>query len=252
MDAKNKPQPKDLSTPERLATTARAVVQGVGYSAQGEHETAEGARERVAVADAERIIERWPDPQKNVARQMLEKYGPPNEATPTKFFWYDNHPWKRTELTAESTMHHWPTVHSDFLTQTIDYQVPTSMYGMIAEFDGSVIPDRTRGELSARCDSEAANVLGLNMAHEIATGKRTVEEARKISTEHTVAYNLGRKAPYAEELLFEVPRGGTEDLDKGMISGAIARQTAGKVKDIVTGRSEEPTDRLTGTGRATD
>jgi hypothetical protein len=240
------PQPRDLNTAERLATTGRAVVQGVGHELSGKHETDEGARKRVSKAETQRIIDAWPDPQQNVARQMLEKYGPPNEATPTKLFWYDNKPWKRTTLTAESTMHNWPTVHSDFLTQTIDYRVPTSMYGLIAEFDGSVIPDRTRGELSARCDSEAANVLGLNMAHEIVTGKRTVEDARRTSTENTVAYNLGRKAPYAEELLFDVPEGGTEDLDEGMVSGAIARQTVGKIKDVVTGTREEPTDRRTG------
>jgi hypothetical protein len=240
------PQPRDLNTAERLATTGRAVVQGVGHELGGEHETAEGSRSTVSLAEAERIIEAWPGPQQNVARQMLEKYGPPNEATGTKLFWYDNKPWKRTTLTAESTMHNWPTVHSDFLTQTIDYRVPTSMYGLIAEFDGSVIPDRTRGELSARCDSEAANVLGLNMAYEIVTGKRTVEDARKTSAENTVAYNLGRKAPYAERLLFDIPQGGTEDLDEGMVSGAVAHQTVGKIKDIVTGHKDEATDRLTG------
>jgi hypothetical protein len=180
---------------------------------------------------------------------MLEKYGPPNEATPTKFFWYGNGPWKRTEITAETQVHKWPTLHSDFLTQTIDYRVPPAMFGSIAEFDGSILCDRTRGEVSAKCDSEAANVLGLNMVHEIVTGKRTATDARRVSQENTVAYNLGRKAPYAEELLFDVPHGGTEDLDESSLSGAVLRQTAGKIKDIVTGGHEEPTDRLTGAGR---
>ena len=137
-------------------------------------------------------------------------------------------------------------MHSDFLTQTIDYRVPPEMFHLIAMFDGSIICDRTRGEVSARCDSESANVLGMNMVHEIVTGKRTFEEARRISQESTVAYNLGRSAPYAERLLFEVPRGGTEDLDKSEISGAILRQTSGKVKDVLTGHEEEATDRLTG------
>ena len=34
---------------------------------------------------------------------------------------------------------------------------------LVAMFDGSILVDRTRGEVAARCDSEAANVLGLNM-----------------------------------------------------------------------------------------
>jgi hypothetical protein len=246
-DRRDDPQPQDLNTGERLVMTGRAVADGIAYEARREHETEEGSRHTVAIAEVERIIDGWPDAQKNIARQMLEKYGAPNEATPTKLFWYRNGPWKRTVLSSDSVVHNWPTVHSDFLTQVIDYRVPPEMFGPVTQFDGSILLDRTRGEVAARCDSEAANVLGLNMVHEIVSGKRTVEDARETSTQNTVAYNLGRKAPYAERLLFEIPHGGTEDLDESMISGPIAQQTARKLKDIITGSErEEPTDRLTG------
>lgn len=238
------PQAAELTTPQRLATTGRAVAQGLRHLVAGEHETQGGAEFLVAAGEAEQIIEGWPVPQKKVAQQMLTKYGSPNEATPTRLTWYQNRPWKRTEVTSDVVEHHWPTVHTDFLTQTVDYRVPPQMFTAVAEFDGSIIVDRTKGEVSARCDSEAANVLGINMVHEMVTGKRTVEEARRTSEQNTVAYNLGRDAPYAERLLFDVPDGGTADLDQSEISGAIARQTAGKVKDIV-GRPEEPTDRRT-------
>jgi hypothetical protein len=241
-----RPQPQDLNTGERLATTGRAVLQGIAHEARGEHETEPGARHWVHPAEAQRIIDGWPEAQKNVARQMLAKYGPPNEATPTQLFWYRNGPWKRTVLTSDVVAHNWPAPHSDFLTQIIDYRVPPEMAHLIAMFDGSILVDRTRGEVAARCDSEAANVLGLNMVHEIVTGKRTYEDARRTSEQNTVAYNLGRAAPYAERLLFEVPRGGTEDLDESHISEAIAQQAVGKVKDVLTGGHEEATDRRTG------
>jgi hypothetical protein len=247
---KEQPQPLDLETGERLGSTARAVGQGIAHKLQGEHETEKGARQTVAAAEVEKIIESWPAAQKNIAGQMIEKYGLPNEAMPTKLFWYGNGPWKRTELSSDAVVHNWPTVHSDFLTQVIDYRVPPEMFHLIAMFDGSILCDRTRGEVAARCDTESANVLGMNMVHEIVTGKRTVEEARKTAVESTVAYNMGRSAPYAERLLFEVPQGGTEDLDKSEISGAILRQTGGKIKDVVTGREEEATDRRTGLGTA--
>ena len=245
-DEGEKPQPQDLNTRERLGMTGRAVAQGIAKTAKGEYETQEGLRERVSMPDVERIINGWPEAPKNIAHQMLEKYGPPNEATPTKLFWYRNGPWKRTELKSDVVVHHWPTVHTDFLTQFIDYKVPPQKAGLVQAFDGSILVDRTAGEVGARCDSEAANVLGLNMVHEIVTGKRTVEEARETSEQNTVAYNLGREAPYAERLLFEVPQGGTSDPDESRITGAIAEQLAGKVKDAVTGSKEEPTDRLTG------
>jgi hypothetical protein len=41
------PQPKDLDTGERLATTGRAVVQGIAHEVRGEHETEPGTRYRV-------------------------------------------------------------------------------------------------------------------------------------------------------------------------------------------------------------
>ncbi|MDQ3879946.1 MAG: hypothetical protein M3295_02545, partial [Chloroflexota bacterium] len=87
---------------------------------------------------------------------------------------------------------------------------------------------------------------GLNMVHEIVSGKRTVEEARETSEQNTVAYNLGRNAPYAERLLFDVPDGGTEDLDSTTVAPALLQQMAGKVKDVVTRGDEEASDRRTG------
>jgi hypothetical protein len=57
---------------------------------------------------------------------------------------------------------------------------------------------------------------------------------------------MGRAAPYAERLLFEVSQGGTEDLDKSMISGAIVQQTAGKIKDVLRSGQEEAMERRTG------
>jgi hypothetical protein len=237
-------QPAELSTGERLATTGRAVAQGIAHRIKGEHETTGGAALTVQPGEAQRLIDSWPAPQRAVAEQMLSRYGDPNEATPTRLTWYRNGPWKRTEITSDVVEHHWPAPHSDFLTQTIDYRVPPERVSDVVAFDGSILVDRTKGEVSARCDSEAANVLGLNMVHEIATGRRTTDGARRISQENTVAYNLGRDAPYAERLLFEVPDGGTEDMDSSAVGGAIARQVAGKVVDA-TGHRSEPTDRRT-------
>jgi len=240
------PQPLDLETSERLGNTARAVGQGIVHTVKGDYATQKGVHETVPPEQVDTLLESWPGPQKNIAKQMIAKYGYPNEATPTKLFWYNNVPWKRTELTSDHVVHHWPVVHTDFLTQVINYRVPPDRFDDIAKFDGSVILDRTKGEAAARCDSESANVLALNLVHEIATGKRSWEDARRISRENTVAYNLGRSAPYAERLLFEVPESGTEDLDASELTGAVLHQSGGKVKDILTGTEEEATDRISG------
>ena len=235
-------EPKDMETGERMAGLAGAKMDAMAHKARGEHETEEGARYTVGLAGVHALIEDWPEAPKTAARQMIEQYGAPNEATATKLFWYRNGPWKRTMVTQDVVTHNFPTAHSDFLTQWIDYAVPVDKADEITRFDGSCLIDRTAGEAAARCDSEWANILTLNLMHDIVTGKTSVEEARKTYAENAAGFTLGRPAPYAERLQFELPQGGTEDPDESMIGGAMARQTVGKVKDLLTG-SEEPVSR---------
>ncbi len=82
MPSHDQPQPKDLTTGERLKMTLGAVAQGIRYTLKGEHQTEGKAELTVDPADVDQIIAGWPETQQNVARQMLAKYGPPNEATP--------------------------------------------------------------------------------------------------------------------------------------------------------------------------
>ena len=61
------PQPAALSTGQRLATTGRAVVQGIRHLLRGEHETQRGTDLSVHPARAEKIIAGWPEPQNRPA-----------------------------------------------------------------------------------------------------------------------------------------------------------------------------------------
>ncbi len=79
-------------------------------------------------------------------------------------------------LTADEVVHNFPTPHTDFLTQYVDYPVPAAKASDLLAFDGSVILDRTAGQVGARCDHEAYNTLTLNLAGEIIEGRRTVAE----------------------------------------------------------------------------
>ncbi len=55
--------------------------------------------------------------------------------------------------------------------------MPVGKVGDLIAYDGSLVVDHTRGELTAHCDSEAQNTLMLNLANDIVTGQRTVDEA---------------------------------------------------------------------------
>ena len=225
-----KPQrgPEDMETSERMATLAAASADAMKLEAAGEHETEKGLSYTVDTSEVERLIESWPQAPKMGAQQMLEQYGPPNEATPTKLIWYRNGPWKRTLLTSDEVAHNFPAPHTDFLSQYIDYQVPVDKFDDVARFDGSCLLDRTSGEVAARCDSEAANLLTLNLMHDIVTGKTSADEAREIFAENMAAFTMGRATPYAEQFQFDVPHAGPEDRAEAVTgAGPTARPAAG-------------------------
>ncbi|CAN5909668.1 hypothetical protein BH24BAC1_BH24BAC1_13240 [soil metagenome] len=172
------------------------------------------------------------------ANQTIEKYGPPNEAIPSRMIWYNNGPWKRTIVYRDEVPHNFPQPHSDVVENFIDYHVPPEKFSELARFDGSVIVERTKGEVSARCDMEPANILALNMMHEIVTGKLTAEQAREKYSQETAAFVMNRPAPYAEKLQFELPSGGTMDTDEVTITSNLMDQAKEKFKDL-TGQNDD-------------
>jgi hypothetical protein len=93
--------------------------------------------------------------------------------------WHKNGPWKRTIVNKEEVDHDFPMPHKDVMEQFVNYKVPPEKFDELAKYDGSVIVERTKGELSARCDKEEANFLALNLANDIIQGKKSVDEARE-------------------------------------------------------------------------
>lgn len=163
--------------------------------------------------ELQRTMAGWPESAHTAAKFMTETYGPPSAVTPDYLCWGKTGPWKRTIIFRQEHPHDFPIHHTDVMQQWIDYKAPPEMYDDIAAFDGSVVLERTTGEMSARCDKEPANFLALNLAHEVATGKRSVPDARAKYAEQVAAMLEQRPAPYMEKLLFEVAAGGTGDAD---------------------------------------
>ena len=68
--------------------------------------------------------------------------------------------------------------------------------------------------MSARCDKEEMNYLALNLANDIVTGKRSVEDARAFYAKTAKAFKNGEKHPYTRRLQFKVDGSGTADRDE--------------------------------------
>jgi hypothetical protein len=125
----------------------------------------------VAMDTVESIINDWNAMSKKAANLTIKQYGPPNEATQSRLIWYNNGPWKRTIVYRDEIPHDFPQPHTDIIENYINYSVPPEMFSEIAKFDGSVVVERTKGEVSSRCDMEGANILALNLMNDIVTGK---------------------------------------------------------------------------------
>ncbi|MFC0677159.1 hypothetical protein ACFFGH_04725 [Lysobacter korlensis] len=183
-----------------------------GGMAQNDHKMMQG---QMNAAQVQKMTEGWPEPSRKAIQAMSEKYGPPAAVTADMVLWNEAGPWKRTAVYREAVPHQFPMPHMDVLQQWTDYKAPPSKYDELAMFDGSVVLARTAGEISARCDKEPANILALNLADEVASGKRSVEEARKMYGEQIKALMEGKPAPYTEKLMFTTA-GDTQAPDKAL------------------------------------
>ncbi|MBG6240195.1 hypothetical protein IWX78_003190 [Mycetocola sp. CAN_C7] len=227
------------STTERMQAMMVAARSAEGIKSSRSSASELGQGQVVELAVARSIVDKWPEAPKGVAQKLLEHYGAPNEATATKLFWYRTGPWSRMEVTADEIVHNFPAPHTDFLSQYVDYPIPADAASALVGFDGSMLLDRTAGQLGARCDAEAANTVTLNLAVEIMEGRKTVDQARHDFAESQAAFAMGRDAPYAEGLLFE-PASATADPDETMIGHAVLDQIGEKLKDVI-GAGDTPT-----------
>ena len=166
--------------------------------------------------EASDTIANWSADAQKAAKGIMKIHGAPDEVTPTMLVWNNSGPWKRIIATKTATPHRFPAPHPDLVEQTLSYEVPENKFDELARFDGSVTVDRTRGEMAARCDTEFHNVLALNLAHDIITGKRGVENARAFYARVVGIEKMKKELhPYGLRLNFS-PQQNANDPDKIM------------------------------------
>jgi hypothetical protein len=163
-------------------------------------------------------IRAWPEESREAAKLVIDKYGEPDEASDSELIWHRPGEWKRIVASRAFDQHAFPAPHQDSVESVIDYRVPPRKVSELAEFDGSVVVERTAGEVSARCHDEEANRLALNLMHDIVTGAKSVEQARDYYAKEYADYRRKQPTPYMEKLHFELPEGGTADPDERLLS----------------------------------
>lgn len=165
-------------------------------------------------------IRDWPKDSQEAAKLVIATYGEPDEVTATQLTWHTPGPWKRIVASKVFYQHDFPAPHIDAVESVIDYQVPADKFTALAEFDGSVIVERTTGEVSARCHDEQANSLALNLMHDIVTGAKSVPEARAYYAKEFADYRRKLPTPYMDRLHFTAENRSTADPDTRVLSDA--------------------------------
>lgn len=156
-------------------------------------------------AQVEEKTRGWPESSRKAIKHMTDTYGAPATVGAGMAIWGETGPWKRTVVFNREVPHDFPMAHVDVMQQWVNYQAPADMYDDLGRYDGSVVMERTSGEMSARCDKEAANFLAVNLAHDIATGKRTVDAARMEYGKQIKGLMAGEKSPYTGGVMFTQP-----------------------------------------------
>lgn len=165
-----------------------------------------------------RHTKNWPEESREAAQLVIDQYGEPDEITDSQLTWNKPGPWKRIVASRAFYEHNFPAPHNDSVESVIDYRVPPERFSDLAEFDGSVIAERTTGEVSARCHDEQANFLALNLMHDIVMGAKTVDEARAYYAKEFADYRRGKPTPYMEKLRFSPDERSAADPDIRLLS----------------------------------
>ncbi len=186
----------------------------VGVIACEDDDTSTNNSNNTGTMTASSSIQSWPKTSKEVAEKVIAKYGQPQEVTSSMLMWRNNGRWKRSMVMRDTIVHLFPGPHPDLYEQVINYRVPTDKYDDLAMYDGSVIVERTKGEMSARCDKEEFNTLAINLANDVITGAKTSQEARAFYAKTVKDFKtMGISSPYLEGFVFPVQGDNSGDPD---------------------------------------
>jgi len=157
----------------------------------------------VSGTTAESVILQWPTFSYRLARYMISKYGQPAEWSDVKLVWRDNGPWKKTAVYRVPPGGSVLGEGAGRLEQNVAYRVPEGKRAELLKFDDELGVDDKTGWITVLSNSENENFLAVNLADEIARGKRTAKEAADFKLQLRRLQDAGKSSPYLDRLLFD-------------------------------------------------
>ena len=146
----------------------------------------------------EKAVASWPEASRRMALAMIDRHGQPDRIMAGSLTWIGLYRGRRTVV-------HRAPAGEGTVEQVVVYRVPAGRAADVARFDDRIGIDEASSELSARTDSVRSCFLVLNLAHEVASGFKTPDEAREFRDRQERLALAGKSSPYREGLLFERP-----------------------------------------------
>ncbi len=160
------------------------------------------SKNKEAYEKATNLTSGWPESSVNAAKEMTAKYGVPNESTSDTLIWKNVAPFKKIIVHKEVYSHRFPLLHQNALEHVVDYKAPVAKVDDIWRYNGSIVLDRTKGEMSSFAENEAMNILAMNLANQVMTGMMGSEDARVTFGKETMNYLNGKKTSFTSVLSF--------------------------------------------------
>lgn len=193
------PQPnpsnnRSIGSDETQTRSNSGVLGGILRAVTGEQDTSS--------VSLDQLTRNWHADARQAAEQLYRKYGAPAEVSTERIVWRNAGGMRAIEVRNDDVQHNFPFPHQDVVRHTIALSVPPEKVGELAQFSGSLIVDRTKGELSARCNNEQTNLIALNLAHDIVSNRLSADQARSRFSELAQAVQQGQTPRYATGIQF--------------------------------------------------
>ena len=184
-----------------LVTAVALALPAAAYAGPEEPITPPRSAEALESVDLAQILD-WPLSSQMAVITTLFTYGLPSETGHTMWTWHNTGPWLRTIVHRDEVRHDFPVPHYDVIEQEVGYSVPIDKLGELATLSGSLLVDRTKGTLSARCDKEELNFLAINLANDLVNDVQRPEEARSFYAGAASRFAAGEVTDYLRGFVF--------------------------------------------------
>lgn len=170
---------------------------------KGRLETAEEAAAAAAGRAflSEAVVDNWWPASAAAARRLIGRYGPPDEVRFDSLAWRGRGQW-RSVVVRDVTPPYGEPGEVPVIAQTVEFPMTAAQVEYVAAYDGALRFDAGAGELTAVSGREEYNHLRLNLADDVARGRKTPEQARDFAARARALENAGKTPPYLLGLRF--------------------------------------------------